>query len=104
MPVINVTGLSREKLCEISNKLEDLMVEEVGAKREAIRIFYNPAEEIVNGEIKKEKICLYIEWLPRTMELREKIVEAYNKLFEEMGYTNTRFYFHDINKEYYFVK
>ena len=104
MPFVNIAGLSKEKVCEISNDLINLLSEESGTSKEKIRIFYNPLLEIVDGKENNKKLSISIQWLSRPMELRQKVAERYFIYFEEMGYKNTRIYFEDINKDYYFTR
>ncbi|NME36268.1 DUF1904 family protein [Fusobacterium sp. FSA-380-WT-3A] len=104
MPFVKISGISKEKVIEISEDLKNIIVKETETPKERIRVFYDSTVEIFDQKEVTERIMIDIQWLPRPKEMREKVSQAYFSYFEDRGYKNIRIYFEDINKEYYFVK
>ncbi|MCI6153324.1 DUF1904 family protein [Fusobacterium perfoetens] len=104
MPFVKISGISKEKVIEISEDLKNIIVKETETPKERIRIFYDNVVEIFNQKEINNRIIIDIQWLPRPKEMREKVSQAYFSYFENLGYKNIKIYFEDINREYYFVK
>lgn len=104
MPFIKIAGLPEKFLCDISEDLIDIVNKETDTPKKRIRIFYNPMKEIVEKNFVEDRVIIDIDWMPRPMEMREKVSKAFFDYLENRGYKKIRIYFTDINKDYYFVK
>lgn len=104
MPYIIISGMSKEKVCEIGEDLINIVNEEAQVAKEKIRVFYDPKLEVSEGKIVDDKILIDIEWMPRPVQLREKVANKFFEYFEKFNYKNIKIYFQDINKDYYYMK
>ena len=104
MPYIKISGMSKERVCEIGEDLINIISEEVQVSKEKIRVFYDPKLEVSKGKIVDDKILIDIEWMPRPKEMREKVANKLFEYFEKFSYKNIKIYFQDINKDYYYMK
>ena len=73
MPFIKIAGLPEKFLCDISEDLIDIVNKETDTPKERIRIFYNPMKEIVEKNFVEDRVMIDIDWMPRPMEMREKV-------------------------------
>lgn len=104
MPYIKISGLPEEFVCKISEDLTDIVNKETNTPKERIRIFYNPMREVVGGKFIEDRVIVDIDWMPRPMEMREKVANSFFEYLKNKGYEKVRIYFTDINKDYYFIK
>ncbi len=104
MPYIKISGMSKEKVCEIGDNLINIMSEELKIPKERIRVFYDPKLEILNGKIVDDKVLIDIEWMPRPVEVGEKVAKRFFEYFEKFDYKGIKIYFQDINKDYHYTK
>lgn len=104
MPYIKISGMSKEKVCEIGDNLINIMSEELEIPKERIRVFYDPKLEILNGKIVDDKVLIDIEWMPRPVEVGEKVAKRFFEYFEKFDYKGIKIYFQDINKDYHYTK
>lgn len=95
MPFIKVSGISQEKLCEIGEKLIDIVNHDIDVPRERIKLFYVPMVEIRNGQ----EVEIEVDWLPRPQELCDKLANLYKELFNSLGYSKVRIYISELTKE-----
>lgn len=100
MPFIKVSGISQEKLCEIGEKLIDIVNHDIDVPRERIKLFYVPMVEIRNGqEVEDKTVNIEVDWLPRPQELCDKLANLYKELFNSLGYSKVRIYISELTKE-----
>lgn len=100
MPFIKVSGISQEKLCEIGDKLVDIVNFDVEVPRERIKLFYIPMIEIKEGkEVKDQTVNIEVEWLSRPQDVCDKLASSYKSLFNSIGYKKIRVYITEISKE-----
>ena len=100
MPIIKVSGISQEKVCEIGEKLIDIINYDIDVPRERIKLYYLPMVEIREGkEVEDKTVNIEVDWLPRTQELCDKLANLYKEFFNSLGYKKVRIYISEISKE-----
>lgn len=100
MPIIKVSGISQEKVCEIGDKLIDIINYDIEVPRERIKLYYLPMVEIRDGkEVEDKTVNIEVDWLPRPQELCDKLANLYKEFFNSLGYKKVRIYISEITKE-----
>ena len=100
MPFIKVSRISQEKLCEIGDKLIDIINYDIDVPRERIKLYHLPMVEIRDSkEVTDKTVNIEVDWLPRPQELCDKLAQLYKEFFNSLGYTKVRIYISEISKE-----
>lgn len=85
MPHLKVSGISREKLKEISIDLISIVERESSTSKKYIKVFYNPIEYIQGEE--DEIIIIEVYWMKRPQEICDKLALKLTEFFKEKGYS-----------------
>ncbi|MFK4785230.1 DUF1904 family protein [Fusobacterium sp. MFO224] len=103
MPYIKVSGLSKDKLCETSNDLVEIVSKITGTPKENIRIFYNPMLEILNGKICENRLNIDIDWMPRSQEMCDAVSKEFKEYFKNYNFELIKIYFLELVREKYYI-
>lgn len=103
MPYMKLSGLSKERVCEASKDLVEIVSKATDTPKERIRIFYNPTLEIVNGEICENRLNIDVSWMPRPQEMCDEVAKKIKEYFIKDNFESIKVYFSEIVKDRFYI-
>ncbi len=83
MPMIKVTGISKEKVVKESKELIDELVEIIKCPRDYFRIELLDNTFIMDGSIVEAPQIIEVSWFDRGQEIQDKVAESITKHFKK---------------------
>lgn len=103
MPYIKVSGLTKEKICEVSDDLIEIVSKVTKTDKQKIRVFYNPMLEILDSKVCENRLNIDIDWMPRPQKMCDKVANEFKEYFKNYNFEIVKVYFTELVKEKYYI-